>query len=129
MPRTVRIALGLIIVALIVGIIWILSNEKQTTYHDRVEKLPWLHGQTLSAVFAELGEPWQQFDYTMATSPGGEFRVGLYNTYPPNDQTADVKIKELQWHRKGYSVAVWLHQVKGEWIVLDTCRWKEGVVF
>jgi hypothetical protein len=98
--------------------------------HDRVEKLPRLHGQPLETVLASLGEPDRQLDYTMAASPGGEFRVELYNTYPPGDPTAaKARIKELQWHRTRYHIAVWLHQVNGEWVGLNTCRWKEGVVF
>jgi hypothetical protein len=98
--------------------------------HDPVERMPWLHGKSLSAVTAELGEPTRQFEYTMATSPGGEFRVELFNTYPPNDpKTADVRINELQWDRTRFHIAVWMHRVNGEWIVLDTCRWKTGVAF
>ncbi|OAI40984.1 hypothetical protein AYO40_00450 [Planctomycetaceae bacterium SCGC AG-212-D15] len=98
--------------------------------HKSVEKLPWLHGQSLAAVIAELGKPDSDFEYTMGTSPDGEFRVELYNTYPPHDpKTAHARIKELQWHRARYHVAVWMHQVNGQWVVLDTCRWKEGVVF
>jgi hypothetical protein len=98
--------------------------------HDHIEKLSRLHGKSLGAVLADLGEPDRQLDYTMANSPGGEFRVELYNTYPPGDpKAAQARIKELQWHRARYHIAVWLHQVNGEWVVLDTCRWKEGIVF
>lgn len=98
--------------------------------HGPVEKMPWLHGKSTKEVLAELGEPSREFEYTMGKSPGGEFRVELFNTYPPNDpKTADVRIKEMQWHRMRYHVAVWMHQVNGEWVVLDTCRWKEGIVF
>jgi hypothetical protein len=98
--------------------------------HEPVEKLAHLHGKPLDAVIAILGQPDRQLDYTMAESPGGEFRVELYNTYPPGDpEAAQARIKELQWHRARYHVAVWMHQVNGEWVVLDTCRWKEGVVF
>ena len=62
--------------------------------------------------------------------PQPEFRIELYNIYPPDDpKTASVTIRELQWHYATYSIAVWLHRVKGKWIVLNTCRWKEGVVF
>lgn len=77
-----------------------------------------------------LGKPDRQLDYTMASSPGGEFRVELYNIYPPGDpKAAQTRIKELRWHRARYHIAAWLHQVNGEWVVLDTCRWKEGIVF
>lgn len=98
--------------------------------HDQVEKLPRLHGKSREAVVAELGEPDCQLDYTMANSPGGEFRVELYNTYPPGDpKGSQARIQELQWHRARYYIAVWLHQVNGEWVVLNALRWKQGVVF
>jgi hypothetical protein len=98
--------------------------------HEPVEKLPHFQGKSLQAVMASLGEPDRQLDYKMADSPGGEFRVELYNTYPPGDpKAAQARIKELQWHRARYHIAVWLHQVNGDWVVLETCRWKEGIVF
>jgi hypothetical protein len=98
--------------------------------HDYVEKLTHLHGKSLQAVIASLGKPDRELDYTMADSPGGEFRIGLFNTYPPGDpKAAQARIRELQWHRARYHVAVWLHQVNGEWVVLNTCRWKEGIAF
>ena len=90
----------------------------------------WLHGKSAKDVLAELGDPSLEFEYTLGKSPAGEFRVGLLNTYPPDDpKTADVRIKEMQWHRMRYHVAVWMHQVNGEWVVLNKCRWKEGTVF
>jgi hypothetical protein len=98
--------------------------------HAPVEKLPRLHGQTLEAVIAQLGPPDRQLEYRLADSPGGEFRVELYNTYPPDDpKAAQARIKELQWRRARYRVAVWLHEVDGGWVVLDTCRWQQGVEF
>jgi hypothetical protein len=98
--------------------------------HDSVEKIPRLHGKSLDAVIADLKKPGQQLEYTMRENPGGEFRVELCNTYAPSDpRAADARIKELQWHRPRYHIAVWFHQVDGEWVVLDTCRWKEGTVF
>jgi len=98
--------------------------------HESVEKLQYLHGKRLDAVIANLGQPDRQLEYTMAESPGGEFRVELYNTYPPgNPKSAQARIKELQWHRARYHVAVWMHQINGEWLVLDTCPWREGIAF
>ena len=98
--------------------------------HRHVEKLPWLHDQALATVLTELGEPDRKMEYTIADSPNGEFRVELYNTYPPNDPIAkQARILELQWHHVRYKIAVWLHQVNGNWVVQDPCRWKEGVVF
>jgi len=98
--------------------------------HAHIEKLPRLHGKSLGALIADMGEPDKQDNYTMADCPADEFRIELYNTYPPGDpKAAQARIKELQWHRVGYYITVWLHQVNGEWVVLDTCRWKEGVQF
>jgi hypothetical protein len=98
--------------------------------HQPVEKLSYLHGQPLESVIARLGKPDRQLEYKMAKSPGGEFRVELYNTYPPGDaNAAEARIKELQWHRTRYHIAVWLHKVDDRWVVLNTCRWMEGIVF
>jgi len=97
--------------------------------HDAVEKIPRLHGKELSVVIAEFGKPDQTHEINLA-DPLPEFRVELYNVFPPDDpMTASVTIRELQWHYTTYNVAVWLHCVNGKWIVVDTCRWKEGVVF
>lgn len=110
---TIIVATSLVTIAIVICFVWYFDWG-----HDPVEKLPWLHGQPLMKVFAELGQPYHQLEYTMGKSPGGEFRVELYNTYPPNDrETMDVRIKELQWHRSRYHIAVWTHLVNGEWIV------------
>jgi hypothetical protein len=93
-------------------------------------KVPALEGRTLKSVVAEIGAPDAQTEFAMGEATIGEFRIELYNTYPPDHaETRHVRIRELIWHRTGYHVAVWLHQVNGEWVVLDTCRWKEGIVF
>ena len=98
--------------------------------HQPVETLPDLHGKSLEAVIASLGEPDTTEEYKMADGAIGELRAPLYNTYPLDDPKAmRAQIKELQWHRARYHIAVWLHRVNGEWVVLDTCRWKAGVVF
>jgi hypothetical protein len=128
MRRRTAVIAGVATIAglLVVGVSWWYFDWG----HKPVEKLPHLHGKTLEAVIYCLGEPDLQLDYTMADSPDGEFRVELYNTYPPGDPKASqARIKELQWHRARYHVAVWLHQVNGEWVVLDTCRWIEGIAF
>ena len=97
--------------------------------HAPVEKIPRLHGKELPAVIAEFGKPHQTYEFSLA-DPLPEFRVELYNIYPPDDpKTASVTIRELQWHYATYHVAVWLHRVKGKWTVIDTCRWKKGVLF
>jgi hypothetical protein len=120
---------------LVVGAVMVVAASLAVAWyfdvgHDPVERLGHLNGKQLRAVLAELGEPDRQLEYTMGESPGGEFRVELYNTYPPNDPKArQARIRELQWHRARYSIAVWLHQINGEWVILDTCRWQKGVEF
>ena len=124
--RTIAIASAMISGLLAMSLSWWYFDWG----HEPVEKLPRLHGKSLDAVIADLREPDWQLDYTMADSPGGEFRVELYNTYPPGNAMAmQARIKELQWHRTRYYIAVWLHRVNGEWIALDSCRWKEGIEF
>src|SRR4051794_37558360 len=87
--------------------------------HARVEKLSGLHGQPLEAVVATLGEPTQTVEFPMRNC-GGEFRIELFNVYPPqNPATAEVRINELIWKRRRYSIAVWFHQVQGRWVALD----------
>jgi hypothetical protein len=125
MRRTAAIAGAAMIGGIVaLGVLWWYFDWG----HERVEKLPHLHGKPLEVVIASLGEP-DQLDYTMADSPDGEFRVELYNTYPPGDpKAAQARIKELQWHWARYHIAVWMHEVNGEWVVLDTCRWKEAAL-
>jgi hypothetical protein len=97
--------------------------------HDAVEKIPQLHAKSLDFVLEDLGEPDRRDEFPM-TEAVGEFRVELFNTYPPDDPTAtNVRIKELQWDYSRHHIAVWFHKVDGEWRALDTCRWKEGVHF
>jgi hypothetical protein len=94
-----------------------------------VDKVAPLVGQTLAKVKEQLGVATQEYDFSMG---GGldEFRCELQNTYPPGDpRSFGVRIKEWQWRYPGFSLAIWFHQVNGEWVVLDTCRWKDGVAF
>jgi len=96
---------------------------------ELVVKLRHLHGKPLEAVIASLGKPDRQTEFIMAECVG-ELRTELFNTYPPDDpKVQQVLIKEWQWDRVGYHTALWMHQVNGEWVVLDTCRWKDGVAF
>jgi hypothetical protein len=97
--------------------------------HADVEKLPQLHGKSLAAVIAQLGQPDERSEYSLGKQLD-EMRIELYNTYPPDDpKTAQTRILELQWHYWRYDIAVWLHQVNGEWRVLNTLRWQKGIVF
>ena len=59
-----------------------------------------------------------------------EFYIEIHNTYRPDDPKVEgIRIKELRWIRSDYQEAVFMHEVAGEWIVFDSCRWKNGVKF
>ncbi len=95
----------------------------------RVGKVKALHGADENRVLSELGEPNETFEFPVEEFYG-EFRIELWNTYPPDDtRSRGVRILEWQWRYKEFSFAVWFHKVDGRWIVLDTCRWKKGIAF
>ncbi|MCA9195260.1 MAG: hypothetical protein KDB03_25990 [Planctomycetales bacterium] len=97
--------------------------------HKPVEKLPRLHGQTERSVLNRLGKPDQKYEFTMDDAVG-EFRIELYNTYPPNSpNNSTVEIRELTWEYPRYKLTVWLHRPNGTWTVLDTCRYRNGIMF
>ena len=59
-----------------------------------------------------------------------EFRVPLQNMYPlTNPANHDVQIQELRWDDGNDWITLWLHEVNGQWIVLDSRRWDKNVVF
>jgi hypothetical protein len=94
-----------------------------------VDKIPVLVGQKLEMVQEQLGIPNQEFEFSMGSGLD-EFRCELLNTYPPGSpRSLGVRIKEWQWRYRGFTVAVWFHRLDGQWIALDSCRWKDGVVF
>jgi hypothetical protein len=88
-----------------------------------------LHGLTEEAVIEELGQPVSSKQYTMGEAIG-EFRIALQNTYPlSHPRNAQIEIKELWWNDGNYINTVWLHVIKGKWVVLDTLRWHKEVEF
>jgi hypothetical protein len=97
--------------------------------HGHANKIHALVGQPLEKVRHTFGCPNQENEFSMGDSID-EFRVELLNTYPPGDpRSIGVRIKEWIWRYPGFSVAVWFHLENGQWVVLDTCRWKDGVAF
>ncbi len=58
-----------------------------------------------------------------------EFTIELYNTYPPDEGHDAVEIHEWTWRYWGYSLTVWSHEIEGDWRVLDTIRYDDGVEF
>ena len=96
---------------------------------DPVTELPHYIGQSRSSVVARLGDPDHIERFAMKDA-AGEFRVGLQNTYPLTDAAnAGVEIEELWWDDEQYWITLWFHKVDGEWVVLDTCRWRKDIVF
>lgn len=96
---------------------------------DAPRRVTNLHGLTESQVTATLGPPVRTHEFTMAECCD-EFRVELYNTYPPDEAAhAEVRIRELWWKDGEYWVTVWLHRQDAEWIVLDSLRWHKELVF
>jgi hypothetical protein len=42
---------------------------------------------------------------------------------------ANVMIEESSWNDGDYWITLWFHQVNGQWLVLDSCRWQKDVRF
>lgn len=91
--------------------------------------LPHYHGQSRQAVKSRLGKPIRIDKYTMSQAVG-EMRAPLFKTYPTsNPANANVLIEESSWKDGDYWITLWFHQVNGQWIVLDSCRWHKDVKF
>ncbi|HVX83500.1 MAG TPA: hypothetical protein VH253_01660 [Phycisphaerae bacterium] len=94
-----------------------------------VTSLPEYDGQTRTAVEAILGRPGRTDTFPMSQAVG-EFRVPLLNTYPrSNPANAKVMIEESWWDDGDYWITLWFHRVNGQWVVLDSCRWRKDVEF
>lgn len=97
--------------------------------NELADKITALHGLIEEEVLLALGQPNQAGEFPIEKAVG-EFRIELLNTYPPwHLRSWGVRIREWQWKYREFSIAVWFHRVNGRWVVLDTCRWKKGVVF
>ena len=111
------------------ALLLVLLSLTGCTDHLITQKLPAFHNQPQSAILFTLGPPARQNDFTMATA-GGEFRIELQNTYPLRDsKNADIPIREFTWKDGDYWITLWLHQVNGQWVVLDSCRHHKDIVF
>ena len=100
-------------------------------HHRSVEEMTHLHGEDETTVVAALGQPTKTHTWTLeAGKTLPEKYIEVHNTYHPDNPAADgVQIKELTWDRIGYTISLFLHQVNGEWIVLESVRYKDGVQF
>ncbi len=96
---------------------------------DPVTKLPAYHGLSRAAVLAKLGQPERDENISLAQTDD-EFRRPLQNTYPLSIYAnTNVQIEELWWSDGNYHITLWLHQVNGDWVVFDSCRWRKDVRF
>ena len=94
-----------------------------------MEKVAKLHGLTDAAVEKRIGAPAHEYIFTM-DEPLGEFQIELYNTYPPDfPNNPNVEIRECTWEYPRHRLTIWFHKPEGEWVVLDTCRYRNGIVF
>ncbi len=96
---------------------------------DPVTRIPGLRGMALETLMEEYDEPAQSAIFTMNRGLD-RFRMRLLYYYPRSDpRNRFVRIKELWWKDGVYNITVWFHQVDGDWIVLDSCRWHENTIF
>lgn len=116
-------------VALLVGVALAVIGCEKPGRSGRPVEMSQYHGHTRDAVVRALGEPHSSDRFTMA-DVGDEMRIELRNTYPPSDPaSASVPIEELRWQDGDYWIYLWLHEVNGQWVVLDSLRWHKDVRF
>ncbi len=98
-------------------------------FDDTVKTVPELHGKTDIRILDDLGSPDHESEFTMAEAIG-EIRIGLFNTYPlDSPDIASIEIREWTWRYTFYTLTVWFHRPDGSWVVLDTCRYRNGTMF
>ena len=86
-------------------------------------------GNTESELVLTLGEPNTRDTYAMDQAYG-EFRVSLFNTYPPDlPNLSEIQIREYTWEYDHNKFTAWLHAVDDEWQILDTCQYETEAVF
>lgn len=95
------------------------------------ESLARFHGKTESFLIAEMGaSTYTNYVRLKQGEMLPELYVAVHNTYHPDDPATDgIEIKELRWDRDGYTLAAFFHKVDGEWVVLETGGWRDGVAF
>jgi hypothetical protein len=123
-PKKILIAVLSVVTLLMVG--WWFD-----LHHASVEEMTSLHGKSEAEVIAILGQPSHTDILTLQTGTTlPEMYIEVHNTYhPDNPATAGVKIKEMTWGKRGYTVSLFLHQKIGRWEVLESVRYRDGVCF
>lgn len=81
-----------------------------------------LHGLKETQLFERLGIPKRTNEFTMDRVGASEFRIELFNFYPPGrPENSNTVIREYTWEYFRYRLTVWLHKPNDDWLVLDTC--------
>ena len=96
--------------------------------NNGVDELHRLEGALETDLLHEFGEPSSRREFPMGECCS-EFEIELYNTYPPKAGHDKVVIRQWDWDYEGYTLTVWLHQLEGQWVALETCRYGDGVEF
>ncbi len=128
---------GIMMVLLLCGSVGLLAyayrEDLRQWSHADVEQLPHLHGLSLEQVRDELGRA----SRLMQVSPDGglpgdaalaRFRTEVMQAHA--DAQADgskLQLKESRWHYSKHDVVVWFRQIKGQWLAVDSRRWKAGL--
>ena len=96
-----------------------------------VSGLPEFHGRSQTFLINKFGKPDMESEFNVPTTGTlDEFRIGIHNTYPPdNPKNSAITIRELNWKDGEYNNTVWLHCPAGTWTVFNTCRWHKDVAF
>ncbi len=118
-----------IILITIISLLFTVITSCVSTGEVSVSKIEKLHGLTENEVTNILGNPIHQEQYKVKNAIG-EFRKNVFKFYPlSKPENQNVEIKELRWKDGDYFISMWFHLIKGEWVVMDTCRWHESVQF
>jgi hypothetical protein len=85
-------------------------------------------GKSLAEITARYGEPTRTYSFKMGDGIP-EFRIELFNTYPPGDEHKDVQILEHTYQLDGYKFTVWYHEQDKGWRGLEAVSYSDGVDF
>lgn len=94
-----------------------------------VDTLPELEGRTPREVIAELGSP-VAIAVFRPDEANAHYQDSIRDVHPPDQGNAgSLWIAEFRWKYPGLTVVVWFHTAGGQWVVLHSLRWQDGVKF
>ena len=93
-------------------------------------KLPAYHGMTRAQVLEGLGDPDGRFDMTLGQIED-ELHWGLQKHLDSQIayKAEETVFLEWRWSDGEYHIALWFREFEGEWIVVESLRWHESIVF